>query len=192
MSHAHNVLIRGLNSVYLQAPHVRSPQDIGDFLFFCQAWVKTVEHHHDTEENTLFPALEKFTEKPGIMEGNMQQHQAFLPALHDFAQYAQNTSAGSYSSDTLKGLVDGFAPPLLAHLREEIDTLLGLDGYDSAELMKVWIVTENVAKGAAHPNQFVSLPRNSAEIIAASGPHLQATNDACTPGYNHSMRIGLR
>lgn len=85
----------------------------------------------------------------------MQQHEAFLPALHTFRDYVQNTRA-EYSSESIKALVDGFAPALTDHLRQEIDTLLGLDGYDSAELMRVWTVTENVAKGAAHPNQFVS------------------------------------
>ena len=179
MSHAHNVLIRGLNSIYLQAPHVRSPQDIRDFLFFCLAWIKTVEHHHDTEENTLFPALENFTKQPGIMKGNTQQHQGFLPELHNFADYVQRTGAESFSSDSLRGFVDSFAPALTTHLREEIDTLLELDGYDSAELMKLWTVTENVAKGVAHPNQFVSLS------AAASQSKLSCSRPQKPPLISH-------
>jgi hypothetical protein len=107
-------------------------------------------------ENTLFPALEDFTKQPGIMEGNMQQHEAFLPALHTFRDYVQNTCAEEYSSESIKALVDSFAPALTEHLRQEMDTLLGLDCYDSAKLMRIWTVTENVAKGATHPNQFVS------------------------------------
>lgn len=157
MSHAHNVLIRGLNSIYQQAPYVRKPQDIKDFLFFCVAWVKTVEHHHDTEENTLFPALQKFTQRPDIMEVNMKQHEAFHPGLHRMLEYATNTSSEAYSWESLKAIIDGFAPALMTHLREEIPTLLGLDGHDSVELMKLWLETEETAKGAAHPNQFVSL-----------------------------------
>ena len=52
--------------------------------------------------------------------------------------------------------MDNFAPTLLKHLVDEIDTLLGLEVYESKELMKLWLVTENVAKSAAHPNQVVS------------------------------------
>ncbi len=158
MSHVHNTLIRGLNSIYLQAPHVSSPIDIRDFLFFCAAWVKTVEHHHDTEERTLFPAIEKFTKKPGLMECNRQQHEIFTPGLDRFLEYAQNTTPERYSFNTLKEIVDNFAPPLMKHLVDEIDTLLGLEGYDSKELMRLWLDTERVAKGDAHPNQFVSCP----------------------------------
>ncbi len=159
MSHVHNTLIRGLNSIYLQGPHVCSPTDIRDFLFFCAAWVKTVEHHHDTEEKVLFPAIRKLTKKPGLMEGNHQQHEAFTPGLNNLLQSAQNTNPGEYSWNSLKAIIDGFAPSLMKHLVDEIDTLLDLKTYHSAELMQVWLVTENVAKGAAHPNQFVSYLR---------------------------------
>lgn len=152
----HNTLLRGLNAIYLQAPHVSSSTDIRDFLFFCAAWVKTVEHHHNIEERVLFPAIEDFTKKPGLMEGNHQQHEAFTPGLNRFLQYAQNTTPENYSSETLKGIVNSFTSSLMKHLVDEIDTLLGLEGYDSAGLMKLWLITENVAKGAAHPNQFVS------------------------------------
>ena len=156
MSHVHNTLIRGLNSIYLQAAHVRSPTDISDFLFFCAAWVKTVEHHHDSEESVLFPAIEEFTQQPGIMEGNHHQHKAFTPGLNSFLDYAQSTALEQYNSDTLKKIINDFTSPLMKHFVDEIDTLLSLERYDSAKLMKVWIATEKVAKGAAHPNQFVS------------------------------------
>lgn len=159
MSHVHNTLVRGLNSIYLQGPHVRSPTDIRDFLFFCAAWVKTIEHHHDTEERVLFPAIEELTEKPDLMEGNHQQHEAFTPGLNSLLQSAQNTNPEDYKWDSLKAIIDGFAPSLMEHLVDEIDTLLHLETYDSAKLMQVWLVTENVAKRTAHPNQFVSCPR---------------------------------
>jgi hypothetical protein len=84
MTHAHNVLIRGLNSIYQQGAFVSDPQDVSDFLFYCLAWVKTVEHHHAAEEKTLFPELEKFTNNPDIMAENKHQHDAFLAGLTDF------------------------------------------------------------------------------------------------------------
>ncbi|KAL8924372.1 MAG: hypothetical protein Q9172_002719 [Xanthocarpia lactea] len=83
-----------------------------------------------------------------------QQHKAFTPGLNSLLQSAQDTNPGDYSWNSLKEIIDGFAPFLMKHLVDEIDTLLDLTTYDSAELMQVWLVTENVAKGVAHPNQF--------------------------------------
>jgi len=154
MCHVHNTLIRGLNSIYLQAPHVSSPTDIKDFLFYCGAWVKMVEHHHDTEESTLFPAIEEFTKQPGLMEGNREQHLAFHSGMEAFFKYAQTTRPEAYSWTTMKGLIGGFAPALMKHLVDEIDSLLNLQGYDSKEVMKLWRATEEIAKGAKHPNIF--------------------------------------
>ena len=156
MSHVHNTLIRGLNNVYLRVLHVSSLVDIRDFLFFCAVWVKTVEHHHETEESVLFPSIEEFIHKLTLMEGNHQQCEAFTPGLNRLLKYAQDTAPEEYNSGTLKEITDSFASTLMKHWTDEIDTLLGLEAYDSQELVKLWLVMENVAKGAAHPNQFVS------------------------------------
>lgn len=198
MSHVHNTLIRGLNSIYLQGPHVSSPTDIRDFLFFCTAWVKTVEHHQDTEERVLFPAIEELAKKPGLMEGNHHQHDAFTPGLNNLLQSAQDTKPDDYSWNSLKAIIDGFATSLMKHLVDEIDTLLELKTYDSADLMRVWLVTENVAKGVAHPNQFIS----RAEVLPPPFPTnkiwccrsvyrrqaWQLTHMALPVGRNHSVR----
>jgi hemerythrin-like domain-containing protein len=156
MSHAHNVLIRGLNSIYQQGAFVTTPTDVSDFLFYCTAWVKTVEHHHNAEETVLFPELEKFTNNPDIMRENKEQHEAFLAGLTDFEHYAANTTSDNYRWDDAKAKLDAFAPALMKHLREEIPTLLSLKDYDSAKLRAVWQVTENAAKGDIRlPGMFV-------------------------------------
>ncbi|KAF2204316.1 hypothetical protein GQ43DRAFT_438040 [Delitschia confertaspora ATCC 74209] len=160
MSHAHNVLIRGLNSIYQQGAFITSPKDISDFLFFCSAWVKTVEHHHQAEEKTLFPELEKFTGNPHIMTMNKDQHDEFLGGLTEFEHYAESTRQEQYDWTEAKAQLDGFAPALIRHLREEIGTLLSLKEYNSAKLREVWQKTEDVAKGDIRlPNMFdVILP----------------------------------
>ena len=38
MAFAHNAMIRGINSIYNQAPHVHKPKDIADLLFFAKFW----------------------------------------------------------------------------------------------------------------------------------------------------------
>lgn len=156
MGHAHNCLIRGLNSIYQQGAFVTTPTDVSDFLFYCAAWVKTVEHHHGAEETTLFPELEKFTKNPGIMEGNKEQHHAFLDGLVDFEHYAANTPSENYRWDDAKAKLDSFTPALMKHLREEIGTILSLKDYDGEGLRAVWKVTEDAAKGDIRlPNMFV-------------------------------------
>jgi hemerythrin-like domain-containing protein len=41
--------------MYNQAPYVRSPEDIHDFLAFVKHWHDELEHHHMTEEECFFP-----------------------------------------------------------------------------------------------------------------------------------------
>ncbi|KAI1825252.1 hypothetical protein F4861DRAFT_202587 [Xylaria intraflava] len=58
MAHIHNAMIRGLNAIYLQAPHVRQTQDITDLLFLTQSWSAWLLDHHDLKEGTMFPGFE--------------------------------------------------------------------------------------------------------------------------------------
>jgi hemerythrin-like domain-containing protein len=73
MALAHNMLLRGLNSIYLQAPHI-APADAGDFISYAKCWVEVLEHHHKMEEDRIFPWIEEQTGEEGIMEGNVEQH----------------------------------------------------------------------------------------------------------------------
>ncbi|MCJ1331890.1 hypothetical protein MMC10_008582 [Thelotrema lepadinum] len=154
MSHVHNAIIRGLNSIYQQAPNVSKSQDIEDFLFFCHAWIEMVEHHHHAEEATMFPKIATFTKNASIMAGNLEQHEAFQEGLHKLHDYALNTKASTYNAAAVTKIIDSFAPALIKHLREEIDTFLALDKYDSQGLLKVWQESENAAKSTKNPHVF--------------------------------------
>ena len=48
MANVHNVLIRGLNSIILQAPHVKETQDIKDFMKYAEIWYILIHEHHTT------------------------------------------------------------------------------------------------------------------------------------------------
>lgn len=76
MALVHNVIIRGYNSIYLQAPHVKRA-DVVDFLHYCLAWYIVVVCHHDSEEHVLFPDIEKATGVKGIMDVDVQEHGKF-------------------------------------------------------------------------------------------------------------------
>jgi hypothetical protein len=75
MAVLHNGLIRGLNTLYLQAPHVQ-PQDYADFIAYCLLWSETVNSHHHGEETNLFPAIEEAAGPEGkwLMGENLKQH----------------------------------------------------------------------------------------------------------------------
>ncbi len=143
MAHAHNTFIRALNAIYNQAPNVTNPTDIKDFLFYCNCWYQTVEHHHNQEETFLFPEIERIANKPGLMQQNVEQHHAFLPGFYRFRDFSEQTTPEKYDAKVLMGIMDDFAMILSKHLAEEVDTLLGLDDCDERELKKVWKVLEN-------------------------------------------------
>jgi hypothetical protein len=154
MSLAHNGIIRGLNSLYLQAPHL-PPRDVAtarDFLTYCQCWSESMHHHHDAEEEIYFPAIESITGVTGLMEQNIEQHRAFTPGFEAFETYCRTCPPEEFDGRKLRSLVEGFAEPLVKHLHEEIETLRALDGYDSTRLREAYkafvkslMATDNVS-----------------------------------------------
>jgi hemerythrin-like domain-containing protein len=153
MALAHNGIIRGLNSIYLQAPHIPR-EDLGairDFLTYCQCWSESMHHHHDAEEEEFFPSIERITGIQGSMEQNIEQHRAFTPGFEAFHEYARTCLPKDYDGRKIRSLIEDFAEPLTKHLHDEIETLRGLDKYDSARvrqayqrLEKILMATDNV------------------------------------------------
>lgn len=155
MAYSHNCLLRGLNSIMLQAPAITESgqsgyksEDVQDLLFFVESWVKTVDHHHHTEETTMFPMIEEMAGSPGLLSGPQHQHEEFHDGLESLGQYAAKTqgSPADYKWETMKKIIDGFAPSLTQHLYEEIDVFLSFDRLDSAGLRVCWDKAEEVAK----------------------------------------------
>ncbi|KAK4502732.1 hypothetical protein PRZ48_006158 [Zasmidium cellare] len=137
MALAHNGILRGLNAIYIQAPHI--PKDaVQDFLIYCQCWCESMHHHHDGEEENFFPNLEKVTGTKGLMERNVEQHRTFTPGFEAFQEYANKCRVEKYEGSKIRSLVEAFAEPLKLHLHEEIDTLRALDKYDSAKVRQAY------------------------------------------------------
>jgi hypothetical protein len=137
MALAHNAFVRILNSIYLQAEQVKKPQDIADFYVYCQTFNTVVSRHHHHEEEIFFPQIEEYSGVKGIMEVNVQQHEAFEGGLQKFAAYVNDTPVDKYDGNQLKLILDEFGAPFCHHLKEEIGTLLGLEKYDHETLYKV-------------------------------------------------------
>jgi hemerythrin-like domain-containing protein len=162
MSLAHNGIIRGLNSIYLQAPHL-PPQDAStarDFLTYCQCWSESMHHHHDAEEKAFFPDIETLSGVKGLMEENVEQHRAFTPGFEAFETYCRTCEPAEYDGQKLRDLVEGFAEPLVRHLRDEIETLRALDKYDSTRVRqayqrfeKLLMATDNVSSSLLYPGR---------------------------------------
>ncbi|KAI2464443.1 hypothetical protein F4781DRAFT_439545 [Annulohypoxylon bovei var. microspora] len=58
LSHTHNAMLRGLNALYLQAPFVRDPVDVADFLFLARVWSGWVLDYHEMKESAMLPGFE--------------------------------------------------------------------------------------------------------------------------------------
>ncbi|OLN97579.1 hypothetical protein CCHL11_01142 [Colletotrichum chlorophyti] len=133
MTIIHNLIIRILNTVYLQCVNVeKSPGDVHDFVSYALEWSRMVEEHHHTEEETVFPDIEEMAGVPGLMQGNVAQHEAFHVGLQEYMEYLGKVQKGEekYSGERLRGIINSFMPVLRQHLSDEIDTLLKLGEYD--------------------------------------------------------------
>jgi hypothetical protein len=152
MCFARNIMIRNLNAIILQYPNVSEPEDIADLLIFCQTLHETIHHHHQFEEESLFPDIEAYSEQKGVMEANIDQHHAFEEGLKKFGEYVYSTKPETWERETFKGIIDSFTPALNNHLREEIPTLLALDKYGPEKLKKAWDDLEaKILKGPLDP-----------------------------------------
>jgi hemerythrin-like domain-containing protein len=73
MALVHNIIIRGWNSIYLQAPKIKIA-DVPDFLHYCDAYHAFVVGHHDSEEAVLFPKIEEATGLQRVMDDDVAEH----------------------------------------------------------------------------------------------------------------------
>lgn len=138
MVHLHNSTIRLLNSIYNQAPYVRTPDDIQAFLAYIKHWHDEMYHHHMVEERLLFPRLEALIGQEGSMEANKEQHEAFEPGLKALGAYATSTKVEDYSGKRVQELIDDFGAILATHLADEIPTLIALENCDDKTIRKIW------------------------------------------------------
>lgn len=132
MALVHNMIIRGLNSIYLQAPNIKLDQDVEDFLTYMYSWSLLVHMHHDNEEALIFPLLEKYIGIEGYMEKNVDQHKLFGPGMKAYDEYIPAVREGKENFDGIKvrSIIDTFGDVLTQHLNEEIVTFEGLHEFD--------------------------------------------------------------
>lgn len=135
---AHNVMVRNLNAIHLQCEQVTKPEDVTDFILFCQTSLEEIHTHHATEEDFFFPQVAEYTGEKNIMEANITQHHAFEKGLKDFEEYIYNATPETYDGKKVKEMLDRFVEILVVHLSDEIQTLLALDKYGGEKLGPIW------------------------------------------------------
>jgi hypothetical protein len=131
----HNMLLRGLNSIYLQAQHI-SKADEAPFCKYIEVWYMILHHHHSGEEEFLFPRVDQMVGEKDIMAANVEQHHAFQPALDAFMAYVRDCAAGkqAYDGDRIVALIDAFGKILSNHLADEIPTIMSLRRFDADKI----------------------------------------------------------
>lgn len=86
----------------------------------------------------MFPGFEKIIGKDGFLEGNVDQHHAFQPALKKLFAYGSDTQPEQYDAATLLAIVEELGPALRQHLSDEIPSLLSMQPYDGPALLEVY------------------------------------------------------
>lgn len=135
MAHVHNMLIRGLNSIILQAPHIKSADEKA-FCKYIMGWYNLLHSHHSGEEAIFFPTVERMAGTKGIMDTNIDQHKAFHDGVDELKGYAQAVVADQekYAGTKVVSLIDRFGNPLIQHLADEIPTILSLRQYGEEKM----------------------------------------------------------
>ncbi|KAI0012313.1 hypothetical protein F4779DRAFT_614761 [Xylariaceae sp. FL0662B] len=149
LAHTHNAMLRGLNAIFLQAPHVHQPTDISDILFLTQSWSAWVLDHHRAKETSMLPGFEGVLGLPpgsltlptsaapsssgsGAANDNDNNDdteataiEALLRNVHAYAA-ATRPQPHTYSPTTLQGHLGRLAGPLVALMTRQVPQLVGL------------------------------------------------------------------
>ncbi|KAI1085269.1 hypothetical protein F5B20DRAFT_137495 [Whalleya microplaca] len=146
LAHTHNAMLRGLNAIYLQAPHVHQPTDVSDLLFLTQSWSAWVLDHHNVKETSMLPGFEAVlglpagsltstsSTPPGATNGNTNGNghdneaaeiQSLLQNVHGYAASTQ-AQPHTYSPATLTDLLAALGTPLATLLAAQIPLLVSM------------------------------------------------------------------
>lgn len=131
----HNCIIRGYNSIWLQAPHVEDA-DKADFVGYCLTWFKFVKSHHDDEEDNLFPKVEATLGDKELWAETQKEHESFLEGLAEFNTYLTTLkSPTDLSADELRRIMASFQEPFEHHFHSEIHTIAAMADHSGAPVM---------------------------------------------------------
>ncbi|KAJ9150311.1 HemerythrinHHE cation binding domain-containing protein [Pleurostoma richardsiae] len=132
MALLHNAILRGYNTIFLQAPHVPEAEN-ANFIGYSLAWFKFVKSHHDDEEETLFTKVEELLDDKTVFAETHVEHESFLAGLAEFNTYLSSlTSPADFSATELHRIMSGFQVPFEHHFHSEIGTISKLAEHPNA------------------------------------------------------------
>lgn len=194
MALTHNVIIRGMNSIYLQCEHI-TLQNASSFLLYCQCWAEFIQNHHACEEVAYFPIIEKAVGVEGLSEGNLEQHEAFLAGLQDFENYVYHVPPNQYSGNRITTILESFAATLQSHLTDEVVWIMALSRYQNLDLAAIDNYHKDYVRAKQNSTRLVPFLLTNHDIFfeagihaawpILSGPH---TNTDETPGLGARIR----
>jgi len=155
----HNSILRGYNSIYLQAPLVPDAEK-ASFVGYALTWHKFVKSHHDDEEATLFTKVEELLGDRDIWAETHKEHgkirsktpplkaaarpgygyilteahaEAFLTGLEEYHKYLSSLpSPSDFSGTELRRIMSTFQEPFVDHFHAEIATISALADHPNA------------------------------------------------------------
>ncbi|CAI4218552.1 unnamed protein product [Parascedosporium putredinis] len=132
MALLHNCIIRGFNSIWLQAPHIKEA-DKADFIGYSLTWFKFVKSHHDDEEDNLFNKVADILGDEGVWSQTHEEHESFLGGLGEFNTYLTSLKSPSdFSGEELRRIMASFHEPFENHFHSEISTIADMAGHPKA------------------------------------------------------------
>lgn len=132
MALVHNALIRGFNSIYVQASHIRDEVK-PDFVGYSLAWAKFMKSHHHDEEDSLFLKVADLLQDKDIWTETHREHESFLDGVLAFESYLTGLAdRKALSAEKLVDIMDSFREPLGHHLHSEVATIANLSTHPRA------------------------------------------------------------
>ncbi|KAF2034083.1 hypothetical protein EK21DRAFT_43314, partial [Setomelanomma holmii] len=149
MAIVHDCIIRALNSIYLQAPHIPA-SEYPNFIAYSLAAYRGLCAHHAGEEEMFSPELERLTGEQGLMDENVDGHRRFHNALGEWDAWleAYQKNEQRFDAERCIRMMDSFMPArfpdldLRKMMKEEGEKVLG--SMSKTDLLPVFLLNHDV------------------------------------------------
>ncbi|KAF5367953.1 hypothetical protein D9758_004513 [Tetrapyrgos nigripes] len=155
MAWVHLIIWNSFKSVYFYADRYEK-DDFQNYVDYALLSAQFLIGHHDTEEQHLFPIIEKRI--PGSMEHNEAQHQSFLKELGQLVDYLKSARPETFDATKYRAQVDAMLLAMVEHLADELDTLAPselLKHFTEKELAVINESTEKAARDHEEPSKML-------------------------------------
>ncbi|KAJ3555622.1 hypothetical protein NP233_g12163 [Leucocoprinus birnbaumii] len=171
MVHVHDTFKFGYESIMKNLDNpTATGEDLPNFLGYCLAWVTSIIHHHDIEEEAVFPFLNQKMDFSGEEEAHKAIH-AGVDVLEKTLLEAQADNT-KFDAAKVKDQIQQLAEHLFPHLDAEVKHLEPADvkkaGFDEGEFKAMNARLDKLAQTKGDP--FVLVPF----IKAHTPPELQS------------------